>query len=89
MPGRKGKTLGPPKVILDASKVAKLRAQGHGWKTISRELLRIAQEARKSGSENPRTQNSRTTAVKTRLDSARRPQRERKGCVGLETKSVA
>jgi len=53
------------------------------------ELLRIAQEARKSGSENPRTQNSRTTAVKTRLDSARRPQRERKGCVGLETKSVA
>jgi DNA invertase Pin-like site-specific DNA recombinase len=49
----KGKKLGRPKVILDASKVAKLRAQGLGWKKISRELgvgvstvLRISQEAR-------------------------------------------
>jgi DNA invertase Pin-like site-specific DNA recombinase len=54
----KWKKLGRPKVILDASKIAKLRAQGLGWKKISRELgvgvstvLRIAHEARESGSE--------------------------------------
>jgi DNA invertase Pin-like site-specific DNA recombinase len=34
----KGKKLGRPKVILDVSKIAKLRAQGIGWKKISREL---------------------------------------------------
>src|ERR1700751_5210714 len=34
----KGKKLGRPKVVLDASRIAKLRAQGLGWKKISREL---------------------------------------------------
>jgi DNA invertase Pin-like site-specific DNA recombinase len=73
----KGKKLGRPKVILDASKIAKLRAQGYGWKKISRELgvgvstvLRIAQEAGKSGSENPHMKTFRTPARKTRFDSA-------------------
>jgi DNA invertase Pin-like site-specific DNA recombinase len=48
----KGKRLGRPKVVLDASRIASLRARGLGWKKISRELgvgvgtvLRIAQEA--------------------------------------------
>jgi DNA invertase Pin-like site-specific DNA recombinase len=73
----KGKKLGRPKVILDASKIAKLRAQGLGWKKISRELgvgvstvLRIAHEARKSGSENPKAQILRTAARKIRVESA-------------------
>jgi DNA invertase Pin-like site-specific DNA recombinase len=73
----KGKKLGRPKVILDASKIAKLRAQGHGWKKISRELgvgvstvLRIAHEAPESGSENPLTKPFRTPTRKTRFDSA-------------------
>jgi hypothetical protein len=46
--------------LVEASKIAKLRVQGLGWKKISRELgvgvstvLRITQESRKSGSENP------------------------------------
>jgi DNA invertase Pin-like site-specific DNA recombinase len=73
----KGKRLGRPKVILDAVRIAKLRAQGLGWKKISRELgvgvgtvLRVAREARKSGSENPRPEHSRTPVRKTRLDLA-------------------
>jgi len=72
-----GKKLGRPKVILDASKIAKLRAQGLGWKKISRELkvgvgtvLRIAHEARESGSENPKAQTFRTSLRKIRIDSA-------------------
>jgi DNA invertase Pin-like site-specific DNA recombinase len=73
----KGKRLGRPKVILDASEIAKLRAQGLGWKKISRELkvgvstvLRIAQEAAKSGSENHRAQNFRNQTRKSRIDMA-------------------
>ena len=73
----KGKKLGRPKVILDASRIPALRAQGFGWKKISRELgvgvgtvLRIAQETRKSGSENLRQTAFRTTVRKTRFDSA-------------------
>ena len=72
----KGKRLGRPKVILDASKIAALRAQGFGWKKISRELkvgfstvLRIAQEARESGSENDNAKPFRTPARKVRIDS--------------------
>ena len=34
----KGKKLGRPKVVLDASRIAALRAQGLGWRKISREL---------------------------------------------------
>jgi DNA invertase Pin-like site-specific DNA recombinase len=73
----KGKRLGRPKVILDASRIARLRKQGLGWKKISRELgigvstvLRIAQEARSGGSENPKPQHSRTPVRKTHLDLA-------------------
>jgi DNA invertase Pin-like site-specific DNA recombinase len=73
----KGKKLGRPKVILEASRIAKLRAQGLGWKKISRELgigvgtvLRIAHEALESGSENPKPQTSRTLVRKIRIDSA-------------------
>jgi hypothetical protein len=56
----KGKTLGRPKVVLDASRIAALRNSGLGWKKISKELgvgvgtvLRIAQEASEGGSKNP------------------------------------
>ena len=73
----KGKRLGRPKVILDAGRIAKLRAQGLGWKKISRELkvgvgtlLRIAQEAGKTGSTNPTQQTSRIPTRKNRIDSA-------------------
>lgn len=34
----KGKRLGRPKVILDVRKIARLRAQGLGWKRIARQL---------------------------------------------------
>ena len=34
----KGKRLGRPKVAVDASRIASLRAQGRSWATISREL---------------------------------------------------
>ena len=34
----KGKRLGRPKVVLDATKIASLRAQGKGWKKIAAEL---------------------------------------------------
>jgi DNA invertase Pin-like site-specific DNA recombinase len=63
----KGKTLGRPKVILDASRIAALRNSGLGWKKISKELgvgvgtvLRIAQEASEGGSKNPRHRTFRT-----------------------------
>ncbi len=49
----KGKRLGRPKVALDATRVAALRAQGWGWKKIASELgvgvgtvRRVAQKAR-------------------------------------------
>jgi len=34
----KGKRLGRPKRIVDARRIAELRAQGAGWKKISREM---------------------------------------------------
>src|ERR1700693_5540016 len=34
----KGKKLGRPKVVLDASRIAALRSRGFGWKKISKEL---------------------------------------------------
>jgi len=47
----KGKHLGRPKKIVDTARIAGLRAQGHGWKRIAREMgygvstvLRAAQE---------------------------------------------
>ena len=49
----KGKRLGRPKVVLDATKIASLRAQGKGWKKIAAELgvgvgtvIRAAQKGR-------------------------------------------
>ena len=49
----KGKRLGRPRVIVDAHRIASLRAQGLGWKKIARELgigvstvLRAAQDDR-------------------------------------------
>lgn len=61
----KGKRLGRPRKIVDVTRIANLRAQGVGWKRISRELgvgvgtvLRIAHEAQEGGSENPRAQTS-------------------------------
>lgn len=58
----KGKTLGRPKKVVDASQIARLRAQGLGWKKISREMgigvstvLRIVEEAKERGSENAKS----------------------------------
>jgi DNA invertase Pin-like site-specific DNA recombinase len=34
----KGKRLGRPRVVVDAAQVARLRAQGHSWPQIAREL---------------------------------------------------
>jgi DNA invertase Pin-like site-specific DNA recombinase len=49
----KGKKLGRPRVIVDAAEVARLRAQGLGWKVIAKQLghgvgtiMRMAQEGR-------------------------------------------
>ena len=33
----KGKTLGRPRVVVDTSRIAALRSQGHSWGTIQRE----------------------------------------------------
>jgi DNA invertase Pin-like site-specific DNA recombinase len=50
----KGKRLGRPKHVVDAHRIAELRAQGAGWKKISREvgigvgmLYRLAREGSK------------------------------------------
>ena len=55
----KGKRLGRPTVVVDRSRIACLRAQGHGWKAIAREMklgvgtvLRAAQQDGRPGSEN-------------------------------------
>jgi len=56
----RGKRLGRPRAIVDARRIASLRAQGLGWKKIARELgvgvstvLRAAQESGVGGSEMP------------------------------------
>lgn len=82
----KGKRLGRPKVVLDTSKIANLRAQGLGWKKISRELgvgvstvLRIARESPKGGSESYKPRNCLRDGGKCSCHTARltgRPQRE-------------
>ncbi len=66
----KGKKLGRPRKILDASRIAALRARGVGWKKISRELgcgvstvLRVAQEARPRGSAMPARSAPRTAVL--------------------------
>src|SRR6185312_12359828 len=67
----KGKTLGRPKVVLDASRIAKLRSQGLGWKKISKHLgvgvgtvRRIAQEASERGSEKSKDKSFRTQEIR-------------------------
>jgi DNA invertase Pin-like site-specific DNA recombinase len=56
----KGKRLGRPRRVVDASRVAALRASGASWREISREmgvgvatLYRVAPEADAARSENP------------------------------------
>src|SRR6266446_335584 len=66
----KGKKLGRPRVIVDARRIALLRAQGVGWKKIARQLgcgvstvLRVAQEGAQRGSTNPAKASHATVAV--------------------------
>jgi DNA invertase Pin-like site-specific DNA recombinase len=73
----KGKKLGRPRRALDASQIARLRAQGCGWKAIARELdcgvstvLRVAQIASQPGSKIPGPQSSRTPIPKTLVTRA-------------------
>jgi len=68
----KGKRLGRPRMVVDASRITTLRAQGLGWKKISRQLgcgvstvLRIAQEAQQGGSKNPGKTHRTTPAIST------------------------
>jgi len=50
----KGKRLGRPRKVVDASKIAKLRGQGRSWRTIARQLGMSARSARRAG-QNPPT----------------------------------
>jgi DNA invertase Pin-like site-specific DNA recombinase len=45
----KGKKLGRPKRVVDASEIAKLRAQGRSWRKIARQLGVSARTARRAG----------------------------------------
>ena len=57
----KGKRLGRPKVAVDASRIARLRAQGNSWKAICEELgvgMGTAQRAVQSLPKNPSKQRS-------------------------------
>ena len=47
----KGKTLGRPRKIVDAAKIADLRTQGRSWRDIAREVgtIQQAQDERSSG----------------------------------------
>ena len=51
----KGKRLGRPRKVVDASKIAALRAQGRSWRAIARQLGMSARSARRAG-QNPPTQ---------------------------------
>lgn len=48
----KGKRLGRPRTLVDASKVARLRTQGRSWRKIARQLGCSARTARRAG-QNP------------------------------------
>jgi DNA invertase Pin-like site-specific DNA recombinase len=61
----KGKRLGRPRKVVDASKIAILRAQGRSWRTIARQLGMSTRSARRAG-QNPPTQidpESRLSAI--------------------------
>ena len=60
----KGKRLGRPRKVVDASEIASLRAQGRSWRTIARQLGMSARSARRAG-QNPPTQ----TDPKSRLSA--------------------
>jgi DNA invertase Pin-like site-specific DNA recombinase len=45
----KGKRLGRPRKVVDASKIAAMRAQGRSWRTIARQLGMSARSARRAG----------------------------------------
>jgi DNA invertase Pin-like site-specific DNA recombinase len=49
----KGKRLGRPRKVIDAAKIATLRAQGHSWRTIVRQLGISARSARRAGQNPP------------------------------------
>src|ERR1700704_3955779 len=49
----KGKSLGRPKRILDAAKVASLRSQGASWRKIARQLGISSRTARRAGHNPP------------------------------------
>jgi DNA invertase Pin-like site-specific DNA recombinase len=49
----KGKRLGRPRKVIDAAKIATLRAQGHSWRTIARQLGISARSARRAGQNPP------------------------------------
>ncbi len=51
----KGRRLGRPRKVVDASKIATLRAQGRSWRTIARQLGMSARSARRAG-QNPSAQ---------------------------------
>ncbi|SRR6266566_1417076 len=70
----KGKTLGRPRVVLDARRIAALRTQGLGWKKIAKLLgcgvstvLRVAQEGLQRGSTIPCKMARPTPAVSTQI----------------------
>jgi DNA invertase Pin-like site-specific DNA recombinase len=69
----RGKRLGRPRVAVDARRVAALRAEGHGWKKIARELgcgvstvLRVAQEGPLRGSTIPVSAKSGSAVLSAR-----------------------
>jgi DNA invertase Pin-like site-specific DNA recombinase len=45
----KGKRLGRPRKVVDASKIATLRVQGRSWRSIARQLGMSARSARRAG----------------------------------------
>jgi DNA invertase Pin-like site-specific DNA recombinase len=45
----KGKRLGRPRKLVDAAKIASLRAQGRSWRAIARQLGMSARSARRAG----------------------------------------
>jgi DNA invertase Pin-like site-specific DNA recombinase len=60
----KGKRLGRPRKVVDASKIATLRAQGRSWRTIARQLGMSARSARRAG-QNPPTQTDSASRLST------------------------
>jgi DNA invertase Pin-like site-specific DNA recombinase len=63
----KGKTLGRPRRILDAAKVAFLRAQGASWRKIARQLGVSSRTARRAG-HNPPSKTESISAVAASTD---------------------